>query len=188
MQRAERNIPLHVSDDERRRVEQEQERVLMLNQHQKDLQYFHKQEVLIHTCTCQFEYRWRMWICDHRCSFHWQMDRMKKREDTRHVADFNLALAEVQRRRRTFSQSHVSLCLFSGVVFVFFSDCGHTDMWTFRVSRVISSLQTTGCSRDIQQSRSQKSSRSSAEQETISLNAWKSRRENEKLFRKTTTS
>lgn len=78
MQRVQRNIPLRVSDDERRRVEQEQERVLMLSQHQNDLQYFHKQET----------------------------DNTKKREDTRQVAEFNLALAEVQRCRRTFSQSH----------------------------------------------------------------------------------
>ncbi|XP_057187418.1 coiled-coil domain-containing protein 81-like isoform X2 [Triplophysa rosa] len=80
MQRARRNIPLYVPDDERKRAEQEQERVLMLNQHQKDLQYFQKQEA----------------------------DRMKKREDGRQIAAFNLALAEVQRRRRTFNQSHGS--------------------------------------------------------------------------------
>lgn len=48
MQRARRNHPLHAPDNERKRVEQEEERVLMLNQHQKDLQYFQKQEVFTH--------------------------------------------------------------------------------------------------------------------------------------------
>lgn len=51
---------------------------------------------------------------------------MKKREDGRQLAAFNLALAEVQRRRRTFNQSHVSLCLSSGALCcVFLSDGGH---------------------------------------------------------------
>ncbi|XP_056591132.1 coiled-coil domain-containing protein 81-like [Triplophysa dalaica] len=80
MQRARRNVPLYVPYDERKRAEQEQERVLMLHQHQRDLQYFQKQEA----------------------------DRTKKREDSRQVATFNLALAEVQRRRRTLNQSHGS--------------------------------------------------------------------------------
>lgn len=44
MQRAQRNVPLYQSD-ERRKAEQEQERVLMLHEHQKDLLYFQKEEV-----------------------------------------------------------------------------------------------------------------------------------------------
>nr|XP_055062326.1 coiled-coil domain-containing protein 81-like isoform X1 [Misgurnus anguillicaudatus] len=84
MQRAQRNIPLYVSD-EKRKAEREQERVLMLNQHQKDQEYFHKEE----------------------------MDRLQKREDGRQVAAFNLAVAEAQRDRKTSSRSHGSY-IFAG--------------------------------------------------------------------------
>uniref|UniRef100_A0A672KZX5 CCDC81 HU domain-containing protein n=1 Tax=Sinocyclocheilus grahami TaxID=75366 RepID=A0A672KZX5_SINGR len=47
MQRAQRNLPLFQSDESR--AEREQERVLMLQEHQKDLQYFQKEEVPEHT-------------------------------------------------------------------------------------------------------------------------------------------
>uniref|UniRef100_A0A673LZ82 Coiled-coil domain containing 81 n=1 Tax=Sinocyclocheilus rhinocerous TaxID=307959 RepID=A0A673LZ82_9TELE len=47
MQRAQRNLPLYQSDESR--AEREQERVLMLQEHQKDLQYFQKEEVPEHT-------------------------------------------------------------------------------------------------------------------------------------------
>ncbi|KAI2668857.1 Coiled-coil domain-containing protein 81 [Labeo rohita] len=82
MQRAQRNkVPLYQSD-ETRRVEREQERVLMLREHQKDLQYFQKEET----------------------------DKLKKREDSQRVAAFNLGVAEAQRRMKaqTSSQSHGS--------------------------------------------------------------------------------
>ncbi|XP_043092008.1 coiled-coil domain-containing protein 81-like [Puntigrus tetrazona] len=70
MQRAQRNLPLYRSDESR--GEREQERVLMLREHQRDLQYFQKEE----------------------------MDRLKKREDGQKLAMFNLAVAEAQRRRK----------------------------------------------------------------------------------------
>ncbi|XP_073689044.1 coiled-coil domain-containing protein 81-like [Garra rufa] len=86
MQRAQRNVPLYQSD-ETRRAEREQERLLMLREHQKDLQYFQKQE----------------------------MDERRKREDGQRVAAFNLGVAEAQRRRKaqTSSQSHGSY-IFAG--------------------------------------------------------------------------
>ncbi|XP_051756346.1 coiled-coil domain-containing protein 81-like isoform X2 [Ctenopharyngodon idella] len=86
MQRAQRNLPVYLSE-ESRRAEREQERVLMLNQHQKDLQYFQKEET----------------------------DRQKKRADGQKVAAFNLGVAEAQRRRKaaTCSQSHGSY-IFAG--------------------------------------------------------------------------
>ncbi|XP_052459025.1 coiled-coil domain-containing protein 81-like [Carassius gibelio] len=81
MQRAQRNVPLYQSD-ERRKAEQEQERVLMLYEHQKDQQYFQKVE----------------------------MDKQKKWEDSQKVAAFNLAVAEAQRNKKAAatSQSHGS--------------------------------------------------------------------------------
>ncbi|KAF4119204.1 coiled-coil domain-containing protein 81-like [Onychostoma macrolepis] len=72
MQRAQRN-----RSDERSRAEREQERVLMLREHQKDLQYFQKEET----------------------------DRQKKREDGQKLAAFNLAAAEAQRRRKAVASS-----------------------------------------------------------------------------------
>ncbi|XP_067259733.1 coiled-coil domain-containing protein 81-like isoform X2 [Chanodichthys erythropterus] len=86
MQRAQRNLPVYLSE-ESRRAEREQERVLMLNQHQKDLQYFQKEET----------------------------DRQKKRADGQKVAAFNLGVAEAQRRRKAAAcgQSHVSY-IFAG--------------------------------------------------------------------------
>ncbi|ROL50346.1 Coiled-coil domain-containing protein 81 [Anabarilius grahami] len=86
MQRAQRNLPVYLSE-ESRRAEREQERVLMLNQHQKDLQYFQKEET----------------------------DRQKKRADGQKVAAFNLGVAEAQRRWKAAacSQSHGSY-IFAG--------------------------------------------------------------------------
>ncbi|XP_016307516.1 coiled-coil domain-containing protein 81 [Sinocyclocheilus anshuiensis] len=77
MQRAQRTLPLYQSDESR--AEREQERVLMLQEHQKDLKYFQREE----------------------------MDRQKKREDSQKLAAFNLAAAEAQRRRKAqaYSQS-----------------------------------------------------------------------------------
>uniref|UniRef100_A0A8C2FLA8 CCDC81 HU domain-containing protein n=1 Tax=Cyprinus carpio TaxID=7962 RepID=A0A8C2FLA8_CYPCA len=86
MQRAQRNVPLYQSD-ERRKAEQEQERVLMLHEHQKDLLYFQKEE----------------------------MDKQKKWEDSQKVAMFNLGVAEAQRNKKAaaYSQSHGSY-IFAG--------------------------------------------------------------------------
>ncbi|KAK2908419.1 hypothetical protein Q8A67_004256 [Cirrhinus molitorella] len=86
MQRAQRNLPLYRSD-ERRRAERQQETLLMLREHQKDLQYFQKEET----------------------------DEQRKRDDSRKVAAFNLGVVEAQRRRKaqTSGQSHGSY-IFAG--------------------------------------------------------------------------
>lgn len=175
MQRAQRNkVPLYQSD-ETRRVEREQERVLMLREHQKDLQYFQKEEVpeLTHSFTKQLisirialnYYKTVLHLTEdtvrHRCSdqvrfHHWQTDKLKKREDSQRVAAFNLGVAEAQRRMKaqTSSQSHVSLNRPFGpspgsvCVSLFFWSC---DTWAFRARtslRVDPVLRTACRSRD----------------------------------------
>lgn len=81
MQRAQRNLAFCRSE-ESRRAEQQQERLILLHQHQKDLQYFQNEEE----------------------------DRQRKRADDLKVAAFNLGVAEAQRRRKAAacSQSHGS--------------------------------------------------------------------------------
>ncbi|XP_067298460.1 coiled-coil domain-containing protein 81-like [Pseudorasbora parva] len=71
MQRAQRNLPF-CRAEESRRDEQQQQRLIMFHQHQKDLQYFQREEV----------------------------DRERKRDDCQKVAAFNLGMAEAQRHRK----------------------------------------------------------------------------------------
>uniref|UniRef100_A0A673LWT7 Coiled-coil domain containing 81 n=1 Tax=Sinocyclocheilus rhinocerous TaxID=307959 RepID=A0A673LWT7_9TELE len=65
MQRAQRNLPLYQSDESR--AEREQERVLMLQEHQKDLQYFQKEEVPEHTHLLNGSYIFVVRACSADC-------------------------------------------------------------------------------------------------------------------------
>uniref|UniRef100_A0A671RL91 Coiled-coil domain containing 81 n=1 Tax=Sinocyclocheilus anshuiensis TaxID=1608454 RepID=A0A671RL91_9TELE len=91
MQRAQRTLPLYQSDESR--AEREQERVLMLQEHQKDLKYFQREEVPEHT---------HLLNTDRRCS------EISPRFDARPM--FGLmdsspaALAEQRRRAQNISE------------------------------------------------------------------------------------